>query len=116
VPPGTYIVTCNVSDATGTAAEEVTRRVIVEDTVSLVKFSSLGLRGYPNPATSHLYIDNPLGITLSYRVYDLTGKQLAIYHKTGQQHSINVSSLAKGVYLLASKHGDQTGVFRFVKK
>jgi surface protein len=85
-------------------------------TNSIKSLSSLGLRVYPNPVTSHLYIDNPLGITLSYTVYDLTGKQHAIYHKTGQQHSINVSSLAKGVYLLAGKHGDQTGVFRFVKK
>ena len=46
----------------------------------------------------------------------LTGKQLASQLQDGQYHQLNVSSLAKGVYLLESKHGNQTGVFRFVKE
>ena len=71
---------------------------------------------YPNPVTSHLYIDNSQSVELSYTVYDLTGKALSTHYKTGQTHRIDVSALSNGVYLLESKHGNQRGVFRFVKE
>ena len=115
--PGTYTVTYNVSDAAGGGdAEEVTKTVIVQDTASLEKLTSMGVMVYPNPVTSHLYIDNPQSVELSYTVYDLTGKALSTHYKTGQTHRIDVSALSKGVYLLESKHGNQRGVFRFVKE
>ena len=77
-------------------------------------FTSLTL--YPNPVTSHLHIDNPQSFELSYTVYDLTGKALSTHHITGQSHSIDVSALAKGVYLLEATHNNSTTAMRFVKQ
>ena len=77
-------------------------------------FTSLTL--YPNPVTSHLHIDNPQSFELSYTVYDLTGKALSTHHITGQSHSIDVSTLAKGVYLLEATHNNNTTAMQFVKE
>lgn len=115
--PGTYIVTYNVSDAAGNAAEEVTRTVIVEDTASLEKLTSLGVIVYPNPVRTQLHLGYPSATPATYTIYDLTGKRHATHNQEkGQTHKLDVSSLAKGVYLLKAKHGNQTGVFRFVKE
>jgi hypothetical protein len=77
-------------------------------------FTSLTL--YPNPVTSHLHIDNPQSFELSYTVYDLTGKALSTHQITGQSHSIDVSALAKGVYLLEATHNNNTTAMQFVKE
>ena len=113
--PGTYIVTYNVSDA-GVAAEEVTKTVIVEGTASLEKLTSMGVIVYPNPVTTQLRLVYPSATQADYTIYDLMGKQLVSHRQNGQHHQLNVSSLAKGVYLLESKHGNQTGVMQFVKE
>lgn len=108
-------MTYNVSGA-GVAAEEVTKTVIVEGTASLEKLTSMGVIVYPNPVTTHLRLVYPSATQADYTIYDLMGKQLASHRQNGQHHQLNVSSLAKGVYLLESTHGNQTGVFRFVKQ
>ena len=71
---------------------------------------------YPNPVTNTLHIQSPLATDLTYRVYDLTGKALSTHHKTGQSHSIDVSGLAKGVYLLKAAHNNNTIAMQFVKE
>ena len=116
--PSTYIVTYNVSDVAGGGgdAEEVTKTVIVEDTASLEKLTSMGVIVYPNPVATQLRLVYPSATQADYTIYDLMGKQLASHRQNGQHHQLNVSSLAKGVYLLESKHGNQRGVFRFVKE
>ena len=77
-------------------------------------FKSLVL--YPNPVTNRLHIQSPLAEAMSYTVYDLTGKALSTHHKTGQSHSIDVSGLAKGVYLLEATHNNNTTAMQFVKQ
>ena len=110
-------MTYNVSDAAGNATEEVTRTVIVEDTASLEKLTSLGVIVYPNPVRTQLHLGYPSATPATYTIYDLKGKRHATHNQEkGQTHKLDVSSLAKGVYLLKAKHGNQTGVFRFVKE
>ena len=77
-------------------------------------FKSLVL--YPNPVRNRLHIESPLAEAMSYKVYDLTGKALSTHHKTGQSHSIDVSGLAKGVYLLEATHNNNTTAMQFVKE
>jgi hypothetical protein len=77
-------------------------------------FTSLTL--YPNPVTTTLQIQSPLATEVSYRVYDLTGKALSTHQITGQSHSIDVSALAKGVYLLEATHNNSTTAMQFVKE
>src|SRR5690554_1595826 len=59
---------------------------------------------YPNPAKDILNIDlsdELLSNPLSYALYDLLGKQIANGSlAVSQNHPINVSNLATGVYLL----------------
>ena len=71
---------------------------------------------YPNPVTNSLYIQSPLASELSYRIYDLTGKALSTHHQSGQSHSIDVSGLAKGIYLLKATHKNNTTAMQFVKQ
>lgn len=71
---------------------------------------------FPNPVTNTLHIQNPLASEVSYRVYDLAGKQLLAHHQTGKSHSINVSALAKGMYLLEATHNNNTAALQFVKE
>ena len=85
-------------------------------TASIRSLSSLGVLVYPNPVRTQLHLEYPSATQAHYRVYDLTGKARSTHHQTGQSHSIDVRALAKGVYLLESKHGNQTGVYRFVKE
>ena len=59
---------------------------------------------YPNPAKDILnidFLDELLSNQLSYALYDLLGKQIANESlAVSQNHQINVSNLATGVYLL----------------
>jgi surface protein len=71
---------------------------------------------YPNPVTNTLYIQSPLASELTYNVYDLTGKALSTHHQSGQSHSIDVSDLAKGIYLLKATHNNNTTAMQFVKE
>jgi hypothetical protein len=92
---------------------------IMEITPPALNTADLALQSLvlcPNPVRNRLHIENPLASELTYRVYDLSGKARSAHHKTGQSHSIDVRALAKGVYFLESKHGDQTAVMQFVKE
>ena len=87
-----------------------------DDTASTNDPVLRALEFFPNPATSTLHIQNPLASEVSYRVYDLNGKQLLSHHQTGKSHSINVSALAKGMYLLEATHNNNTAALQFVKE
>ena len=87
-----------------------------DDTASTAALSKQGVLVYPNPVQNKLQLVYPTVTQATYSVYDLTGKIRSTHHASGQTHQLNVSSLAKGVYLLEAKHGGQTGVFRFVKE
>ena len=87
-----------------------------DDTASTAALSKQGVLVYPNPVQNKLQLVYPTVTQATYSVYDLTGKTRSTHHASGQTHQLNVSSLAKGVYLLEAKHGGQTGVFRFVKE
>ena len=85
-------------------------------TLSTADLALQALVLYPNPVTNRLHIESPLAEAMSYTVYDLTGKALSTQHKTGQSHSIDVSALAKGVYLLEATHNNNTTAMQFVKE
>ncbi|CAN5190417.1 hypothetical protein BH09BAC1_BH09BAC1_07750 [soil metagenome] len=54
---------------------------------------------YPNPASSYLTIALPADGNATVRLFDLAGRLIMGYTFTGQQHTINVSSLQAGLYL-----------------
>jgi hypothetical protein len=85
-------------------------------TASIAPLRKQGVLVYPNPVRSQLQLAYPTATQATYTVYDLTGKARSTHHASGQKHQLNVSGLSKGVYLLKAEHGNQQGVFRFVKE
>ena len=65
---------------------------------------------------THENTDYTQDTTVSYTVYDLTGRQLATHQVRGTTHSLDISALPTGNYLLQAKKGNQKGVFRFAKE
>ncbi|UOR05145.1 M4 family metallopeptidase [Hymenobacter aerilatus] len=70
---------------------------------------------YPNPATDHVAIALPdNGTVAGVEVMDIRGAKLAVPY-TGKGE-LNVSTLAKGVYILSISDGQKTFHQRFVKE
>ncbi len=68
---------------------------------------------YPNPAASHLNV-RLAGVTgTSYEVLNISGQ---VVIKGAFTESINVNSLASGVYILKVQAGETSFIERFVKK
>ena len=107
-----------LTDLAGNAYEgENAHNGFVDTTnLSVAALRKQGILVYPNPVITQLHLVYPSATQATYTVYDLTGKTRSTHHASGQTHQLNVSSLAKGVYLLKAQHGNQTGVFRFVKE
>ena len=108
-----YTVTYNVSDASGNAATEVTRTVIVEDS-SLSSYNgdneNLKFIMYPNPTSEKLYIKGLNNYDL--KVYNRLGQ---IILKANNARAIDVSSLSVGIYLIEVSDGVKSSTKRFVK-
>ena len=98
-----YTLTYNVSDASGNAAIEVTRTVIVEDS-SLSSIDgdneTLKVIMYPNPTSDKIHIK---GLnTYDLKVYNRLGQLIL---KANNTHTIDVSALSVGIYLLEVSDG-----------
>ena len=108
-----YTLTYNVSDASGNAAIEVTRTVIVEDS-SLSSIDgdneTLKVIMYPNPTSDKIHIK---GLnTYDLKVYNRLGQLIL---KANNTHTIDVSALSVGIYLLEVSDGVKSSTKRFVK-
>lgn len=74
-----------------------------EINTDLKKSESLSVNVFPNPASNLLIIDTEnISNSLSYRIYDLTGKTLLNKYNLNSSNriEINTSSLENGVYIL----------------
>ena len=110
---GSYTVTYNVSDASGNTAVEVTRTVIVEDS-SLSSIDgdneTLKVIMYPNPTSDKIHIKGLNSFDL--KVYNRLGQLIL---KANNTHTIDVSDLSVGIYLLEVSDGVRSSTKRFVK-
>ena len=108
-----YNITYNVSDASGNAATEVTRTVIVEDS-SLSSYDgdneNLKFIMYPNPTSYKLHNKGLNNYDL--KVYNRLGQ---IILKANNTHAIDVSSLSVGIYLIEVSEGVKSSTKRFIK-
>ena len=71
---------------------------------------------YPNPTARVLQLDYVADTNTEYSLFDITGKRLTTFTKTGKHHTLDVSSLSKGTYLLKATSGLQFAYYRFVKE
>lgn len=83
--------------------------------------STSSLSIYPNPAHDALYVktgavSGPVVITIT----DASGKKLLMQQDSqsvsGQNITVNTSTLAAGIYILQIKHNSETETLKFIKK
>jgi hypothetical protein len=68
---------------------------------------------YPNPAKGLLFIRNAAGAT--YRIADVMGRQLANGKINVEEHVVDLSGIAPGVYLVELQHSGEKEILRFTK-
>lgn len=93
-----------------------------EDTSACTVISTIGLdennlsdiQLFPNPVVDNIYIKGMEGQAFDYEITDAQGK-LIMSIEGSNDDQIDVSHLAKGVYMLKLNDGN-SGVYRFVKQ
>ena len=73
--------------------------LVISTPQSIVAAKGSEIRVYPNPTTNNLYV-NGVDANATIQIYDMTGKLLA-QQKATENATINVSGLAKGVYVVS---------------
>ncbi len=82
---------------------------IIDTSMDTDTFAQNNIRMYPNPAKTELFLKNENTIGLkSLKIIDLSGKTILSQDlNDGEINSINISTIAKGIYLVEVKN--QTG-------
>lgn len=80
--------------------------------LSTHQFETNQTKVFPNPVQSVIRIDSKTQFQ-DYVIFDVSGKQ--VINGTVYNHQINVSNLAKGVYILQLSAGNQTRTIKFIK-
>ena len=96
---GTYTVTYNVSDASGNAADSVTRTVNVESSLSIEDNLKSILKIYPNPTRTSWKISASI-IIESIELYDIIGRKVLSVNPKTKDYEVNGTLLSDGVYIL----------------
>ena len=72
---------------------------------------------YPNPTEGKLYIKNPSTDKFSYRIYTLNGRLISSrQHITGATTELDLSGLAKGMYIINVRTTDKTESHKIILK
>lgn len=71
-----------------------------------------GLSVYPNPVAEELFVAGIEG-EFEYQIINVTGKVIAVGKSS---NSINVATLAKGIYTIIISNDDKSQSLRFIKK
>lgn len=69
---------------------------------------------YPNPAGDNLYFNNTGSTPARVSIYDMHGRM--VFTKPVTEHSVDISSLAKGVYLIKLEHEGKTLIDKLMKE
>ncbi|MEZ4828837.1 MAG: S8 family serine peptidase [Bacteroidia bacterium] len=86
------------------------------NTTDLTGSMTDGIRVYPNPVTDVLFVQSE-GTVKSIRVYTITGAQVAVETRTeNTEVSVDLSSLAPGVYMVAIETEDDIHFRKVIRK
>lgn len=80
------------------------------------EFARESIRVFPNPAESHMEVSSSLGNILGIDFSDLSGKKMLFLSAEGKSTKVDVSQLAKGLYLLTVKGENTVLVTKFYKQ
>ncbi|HAA14699.1 MAG TPA: hypothetical protein DCE41_24635, partial [Cytophagales bacterium] len=71
---------------------------------------------YPNPTQGTLNLQNLMGDKTTISVWDMAGRQLMSAVATGADHTLDVSALKQGMYVLRINDGGEVSTAKFVKE
>ena len=84
-------------------------------TQSVKDISFYNIDVYPNPASNVINVRSEFTID-NLSVLDLTGRTVKQQISNNKEFSLDVSDLAKGVYLVKLSSGEKEAVTKFIKK
>ncbi len=116
-PNGMLIVGGNVND--NNIATDLFLYRISASALSTSDFSSSNFISYPNPVKDILYIETAVYDHVTYELYSVDGKKVETLPARNLSNGIvglDVSFLAKGVYILKAMGGNIPKVIRIVKE
>jgi hypothetical protein len=96
-----------------------------KEEVKIARFNEMSkqiaeIRVYPNPASGQLTVDVPLFVANHVDVHIMNAQGVLVYQnqgvETGSIISIDISSLAPGIYLIRCGKGEKWQTTRFVKQ
>ena len=95
--------------------EAIDFKLLVDETLSSVKFDQLSLSLFPNPVNDILTVTNS-EVLETVSIVNLLGQDVKSVKANDRQVQVNVSSLANGAYLLRATTADgRGGVIKFIK-
>jgi hypothetical protein len=83
-------------------------RVCPSTTTAIETVKASGISISPNPATNVLTLNSCTNTPYTLRIYDLTGREITSKELVGETSMVDVSQLAKGVYLARVTKGDKS--------
>jgi hypothetical protein len=90
---------------------------VVTTDVSTSNSGDAGLLIYPNPANDHITIETTLFVNNAIvSIYNIDGQLIALQAIQQEKTIIDISSFAKGVYVLKVKTNQKIAVNKFVKE
>ena len=84
-------------------------------TASVKDISFYNIDVYPNPASNVINVRSEFTID-NLSVLDLTGRTVKQQISNNKEFSLDVSELAKGIYLVKLTSGEKEAVTKFIKK
>lgn len=77
--------------------------------------NAIDLKLFPNPANNTLTMQSDESID-QYEIYSITGTLVGYAEATGNNTSIDIANLAKGIYMMKATSKGQTSIQKFVKQ
>ena len=92
--------------------------IIIQDTTAIVEVKQKGsaINIYPNPATNEIKISNLSPEENQIKIFNLLGQQVKSLSVSNEQnHTINISDLSSGIYMLTVSNNKKISCKKFVK-
>ena len=108
---GSYTITLTV---TLCEKSETTTQTITVSNLATNNFKNTNFKIYPNPATTVLNISTKSGLAIETSVYDMLGRKYTVL--VYDDHTLDISELETGAYLLVISQESNVEKHTFIKK
>ncbi|TAE48060.1 MAG: T9SS C-terminal target domain-containing protein [Bacteroidetes bacterium] len=85
------------------------------DATGIENLISQGFRYFPNPAENQLFLSADLPLQ-DVKVFSITGQQMLSVSPEQMSHTLDLSTLSAGMYLVRVSLGNENGTFRIIKQ